>query len=183
MEKSLTSKNGKAQQTKVWSCGYEDCPHNRYWPRQFLYTTVYEHHVWGSDKKFRNGEDTCGMPQFIFLADLEGAAVVSRKYSHKSGSEDTSWNRNEMETEQRRSRNEGTNLPTSWLHQVDVDPIYNKKRTEQNFLKPLAATCRLNPQISTITTKWKRSKRSPGTVSDQVSAARKPEYRYVKAVF
>lgn len=82
MEKSLTSKNGKAQQTKVWSCGYEDCPHDRYWPRQFLYTTVYEHHVWGSDKKFRNGEDTCGMPQFIFLADLEGAAVVSRKYSH-----------------------------------------------------------------------------------------------------
>lgn len=67
---------------KVWSCGNEHCPHDRYWPRTLSYTTDYEHSVWGSDKKFRQGVDTCGMPQFVFLSELgpERGTIVGPKH-------------------------------------------------------------------------------------------------------
>lgn len=79
----MTSASAKLVSAKVWSCGCEQCPYDRYWPRYHHYTEDYEHAVWGSDMKFRNGEDTCGRPQFLFRYELGEGMEISPKNCQK----------------------------------------------------------------------------------------------------
>jgi hypothetical protein len=78
-----SNKESKNNAAKVWSCGSEHCPHDRYWPSTFSYTDDYVHYVWGSDKKFRTGVDTCGKPQFLSRWELRGKGTfVTPKHCH-----------------------------------------------------------------------------------------------------
>lgn len=73
----------RSAEVKVWSCGNEHCPKHRYWPRSHLYLEDYEHFVWGSDKKFRTGEDSCRMPQYLYRAELGPGTKLSPKKCQK----------------------------------------------------------------------------------------------------